>query len=78
MIDEADKLLDHQFNQWLPKILTAVEDDKKEDKIRGGQKSLMSLRNTLIRQCTTSERLQLMFEDQGHSKVYIKFCIWQD
>ena len=79
VIDEADKLLDHQFNQWLPKILTAVEDDKKEDKIRGGQKSLMSLRNTLIRQCTTPERLQLMFEDQGDSKVYICInIIWQD
>ena len=80
MIDEADKLLDHHFNQWLPKILTAVEDDKKEDKIRGGQKSLTSLRNTLLRQCTTSERLQLMFEDQGNSKVhmYIFVLIWQD
>ena len=71
MIDEADKLLDHHFNQWLPKILTAVEGDKEEDKIRGDQKPLTSLRNTLLRQCTTSERLQLMFEDQGHFKVYI-------
>ena len=69
MIDEADKLLDHHFNQWLPKILTAVEGDKEDDKIRGDQKPLTSLRNTLLRQCTTSERLQLMFEDQGHSKV---------
>lgn len=69
MIDEADKLLDHHFNQWLPKILNAVEGDKEEDKIRGDQKPLISLRNTLLRQCTTSERLQLMFEDQGHSKV---------
>jgi superfamily II DNA/RNA helicase len=69
VIDEADKLLDHHFNQWLPKILTAVEDDKKEVKAGGGQKSLTSLRNTLLSQCATSERLQLMCEDHGHSKV---------
>lgn len=73
MIDEADKLLDHHFNQWLSKILTAVEADKKQDKIREGHKSLTSLRNTLLGQCATSERLQLMFEDHGHSKVFLVF-----
>ena len=73
MIDEADKLLDHHFNQWLSKILTAVEGDKKQDKIREGQKSLTRLRNTLLGQCATSERLQLMFEDYGHSKVFLGF-----
>ena len=69
MIDEADKLLDHHFNQWLPKILTAVEADKKEYKIGKGQRSLSGLRDALLSQCSTSERLRLMFEDQGHSKV---------
>ena len=71
VIDEADKLLDHHFNQWLPKILSAVEVDKKQEKIKTGQKSLTSLRDTLLGQCSTSERLRLMFEDHGNSKVFL-------
>ena len=73
MIDEADKLLDHHFNQWLPKILSSVEADKKQDKTTGGRNSLTSLRDTLLGQCSTPERLQLMLEDGGHSKV----VLWQ-
>ena len=71
MIDEADKLLDHHFNQWLSKILSSVEADKKQDKTRGGRNSLTSLRDTLLGQYSTPERLQLMFEDGGHSKVVL-------
>ena len=78
VIDEADKLLDHHFNQWLPKLLSAVETDKralKQDKIRGGQHSSCGLRDTLLNLCSSSERLQLMLKDHGHSKVHVCECL---
>ena len=71
MIDEADKLLDQHFNQWLPKILSSVKTDKTkgESQFGGGQRSVSSLRDTMVGLCVSSERLHLMYEDDRRSKV---------
>ena len=76
VIDEADKLLDHLFNQWLPKILSAVETDKyglKGHSAMGGrqQQSVIGLRDTLIGLCSFPKNLQLMVENDRYSKVLL-------
>ena len=75
MIDEADKLLDHLFNQWLPKILSAVERDKHglkgQGTMVGKQQSVSGLKDTLIGLCSSPEKLQLMAKDDRNSKVLL-------
>ena len=71
VIDEADKLLDQHFNQWLPKILSSVKTDKTKrgSSFGGSQRSVSSLRDTMVGLCVSSERLQLMYKDDRRSKV---------
>ncbi len=58
VIDEADKLLDYHFNQWLPKLLATVSRDKAAPKGCGFRGT--SLEETLEGLCLHPERFQLM------------------
>ena len=58
VIDEADKLLDYHFNQWLPKLLHAVAVDKATPTRRGMGK--LSLASAMQGMCGNVQRLRLL------------------
>lgn len=79
VIDEADKLLGHHFNEWLPKILSAVETDKVAERrgtVRGNPLSMSGLSNTLLGLCASPERLQLMTEEERHVEVLYSYHVY--
>ena len=69
MIDEADKLLDYHFNQWLPKLLAMVSHDKATPKGCGYGKT--SLEETMQNLCLHPEKFRLMVsrKDRDRSEV---------
>lgn len=69
VIDEADKLLDYHFNQWLTKLLKAVSSAKTTPSKRGFD--MMSLERTLQNLCGHPERFQLLSQPrmENSSKV---------
>ena len=66
VIDEADKLLDYHFNQWLPKLLKAVSHDKTTPKGCGSGRR--SLAETLQGLCLHPGRFHLMSPHWGNAE----------
>ena len=74
MVDEADKLLDQTFSQWLPKLMVAIATDKNEQNVIRGQRSL---ENTLIDLCGDVDRLRLLqlMDSRLQCKVCVCVCV---
>jgi hypothetical protein len=76
VIDEADKLLDYHFSQWLPKLLKAVSCDKVSPKGFGYDKT--SLEETMQGLCLHPEKFRLMAagkERRDHEEVRASKCV---
>lgn len=80
VVDEADKLLDQTFNQWLPKLLVAIATDKSViiDHFSKGQ---VLLENTMIGLCGNAERLKLLrlidFKVRASECVCMRACVYE-
>lgn len=70
VVDEADKLLDQHYSQWLPKLLVAVAGDK-QSVTRGMLKNNQrTLKDTLLNLCTDADGLRLLQNTHISSKVH--------
>ena len=58
VIDEADKILDYHFNQWLPKLLQALSASKATPP--GSKPRAELLGESLLSQCSSHEVFRLM------------------
>ena len=57
VLDEADKLLDQEFQEWLPRLLETVSCEKPAALLGGGKETLASV---LLEQCCVPVTLRLM------------------
>lgn len=69
VVDEADKLLDQHYNQWLSKLLVAVATDKESDRGGGTIRGQRTLCDTLLNLCTDVNGLRLLRNSQINSMV---------
>ncbi len=69
VIDEADKILDYHFNQWLPKLLEAVASDKDAHHGHGRHRGEL-LSGSLLSVCSQRDIFRLQKASLGlQSKV---------